>query len=97
MGIAEFTILIVTAASILSGWVWFLSVSEGERLDEAIDTMLGMPLAEATSVTVGPVSPLAAGPSGERPILRRVPDPEYGLLPYPVSAQLQVNVAASAI
>lgn len=96
MGIAGLTIPIVAAIGILSGWVWFLSVTEGERLDAAIDTMLGVPRPQAPSDDFSPVSPIVAGPPVEQPVLRRVPDPEYGLLPYPVSAQLQVHVAASA-
>jgi hypothetical protein len=96
MGIAELTILIVAAVAILSGWVWMLSVTEGDRLEVAIDTMLGEPRAQSPTDDLSPVSPIVAGPALQEPILRSVPDPEYGLLPYPVSAQLHVHVAASA-
>jgi hypothetical protein len=96
MGIAELTILIVVAVAILSTWVWFLSVTEGERLDLAIDGMLGEPRPQTPSDDLGPVATIGSGSADQEPFLRRVPDPEYGLLPYPVSAQLHVHVAARA-
>ena len=96
MGIAELTILIAVAAAILSAWVWFLSVTEGERLELAIDNMFGEPRPQAPSDDLSPHPAIAAGPAPREPFLRRVPDPEYGLLPYPVSAQLNVHVAARA-
>jgi hypothetical protein len=96
MGIAELTILIVVAVAILSTWVWFLSVTEGERLELAIDSMLGEPRPQAPSDDLSPLPAIVAGPAPQEQLLRRVPDPEYGLLPYPVSAQLNVHVAARA-
>ena len=94
MGIAVLTILIVLAGAILSAWVWFLSVTEGERLELAIDGMLGEPRPQAPSDDLSPLPTIVAGPAPQETFLRRVPDPEYGLLPYPVSAQLNVHVAA---
>jgi hypothetical protein len=96
MGIAELTMLIAVAAAILSAWVWFLSVTEGERLELAIDSMLGEPRPQAPSDDLSPLPAIAAGPAPRQPFLRQVPDPEYGLLPYPVSARLNVHVAARA-